>query len=655
MMTRSVGQPYPGSRPFGEADFDLFFGRSEDAEKLVGLWRANRITLGIGSTGSGKTSLLLAGALPLAGYSRAQVLPPGRISYGTGYPIAALPDHNPYTLSLLRSWMPGEPVTRLVGLTVRGFVRRLAETHDGPILAAIDQAEDLFTGSGLRLIYRRDFLADLAAAVREEPRLHLLLMVRSSAAHELAVLGSGARFDVAPLSRESAVEAVTHPVELAGKMFAPGAADELLTDLLTSYVSVPGSAERCTVADNVSPALLQVVCAELWGSLPADVRVISSRDVRAYADVDRALTAYCGRIVAAVAEEHRLKASRLRSWLVGTFVISDRGTLGSAYQGLAGTAGMPNGVLRDLEDRHLLSSQRRGGLRQYQLLSERLIEPLKNAGAAQHWPVDPASYLRAAERALTLDDLEMAERHGEEILGAAGPGEFRLLAETHSLLGNLAYERGKPSDAEGHYREAARLFEAARDREAVARELAAVGQTLLAQGRIGDAVDELEAAVRRLPNDLVVQGELAWAHWWLGEAGTAEAIFNDILSIDAGNASALRGRGEILADIGRGREAMRDLSRTAQHDKPSTRAARGLALAELGDRGSAVKEIRAALAEAPRNGPVLLYAARAEALVGDHAAAADLAEQAINATDPPLPRHQHDAALKLAAPGNGGA
>ena len=270
-------------------------------------------------------------------------------------------------------------------------------------------------------------------------------------------------------------------------------------------------------------------------------------------------------------------------------------------------------------------------------------------------PVDPAGYLCAAERALTLGDLDLGEQYAAEVLGAAGPGDFRLRAETNSLLGNLAYERGKPSDAEGYYREAGRLFEAARDSGAAARQLAAVGQTLLAQGRVGDAVDELEAAVRRLPNDLVVQGELAWAHWQLGEAGAAEAIFNDILSVDAGNASALRGRGEILADIGRGREAMRDLSRTAPHDKPSTRAARGLALAELGDHGSAVKEIEAALAEAPRNGPVLLYAARAEALGGDQAAAAELAEQAINATDPPLPLHQHDAALKLAAPGEGDA
>ena len=654
MMTRNVSRPYPGSRPFTQADFDFFFGRSEDAEKLAVLWRANRLTLAIGPTGSGKTSLLRAGVLPLAGYGRAEVLAPGRIAYGSGYPVAALPEHNPYTLSLLRSWVPGEPVTRLVGLTVREFVRRQADRHEGPVLAAIDQAEDLAGGSGIRATHRRDFLDDLAETVREEPRLHLLLVIRASAADEFSrVLGDGARYSVLPLTFQGGVEAVTGPAERAGRPFAPGAAEELLADLLTSYISVAGGEEQRTVAERVQPELLQVVCEHFWKALPPGLGVITSRDVRVHADADQALTKHCARIIAAVADEHRLKPARLLSWLTTAFV-TGHGTRETVYEGLADTAGMPNAVLRDLEDRHVLASQRRAGSRSYELLSERLIEPLRHAAVDRPPPVDLAGYLRAGERALTSGDLDLAERYAEEILSTASPGDFRLRAETCSLLGNLAYERGKPSDAEGYYREAGSFFEAARDSGAAAREIAAVGQTLLAQGRVGDAVDELEAAVRRLPNDLVVQGELAWAHWQLGEAGAAEAIFNDILSVDAGNASALRGRGEILADGGRGREAMRDLSRTTPHDKPSTRAARGLALAETGDYRGAVKEIEAALAEAPRNGPVLLYAARTEALVGDQAAAADLADQAINATDPPLPLHQQDAALKLIGPSEDG-
>jgi tetratricopeptide (TPR) repeat protein len=653
MMTRSVVRPYPGSRPFAEADFDHFFGRSKETETLSSLWLANRLTFAIGPTGIGKTSLLLAGVLPLVRCSRAEVLPPGRISYGAGYPVAALPEHNPFTLSLLRSWIPGERVTRLAGLTVRDFVRREAVRHEGPILAAIDQAEDLLAvDSGLRGMYWREFLEDLAGAVREEPRLHLLLMVRGSAVDEFSrILGNGVRHDVAPLDFKSALKAVTGPAEQAGRTFAPGAAEELVTDLLTSYAGGEGGGGRSEEPDSIQPALLQVVCTQLWESLPADTSVVTSRDVRAFADADPALTDYCGRIVTAVADGHYLKARRLHSWLIDTFV-TERGTRGAAYEGVADTAGMPNAVVRDLEDRHLLSSERRDGLRWYKLLDERLIEPLRRATVDRPSSADPAGNLQAAERALTLGDLDLAARHGEEILLTSPPDAFGLRAEANSLLGNVAHECGKPAEAEGYYRQAAELFEAVQDAGAVAHECAAVGQTLLAQGRVSDAVNELVVAVHRLPNDNVLRAELAWAHWQCGEARAAEAIFSDILAEDAGNASALRGRGEILADIGKGREAMRDLNRTTPHDKPSTRAARGLALAELGDRDGAVKEIEGALAEAPRNGPVLLYAARAAELGGNRAVAAERAKQAIKATDPPLPLHQHDKALKLAGPGN---
>jgi tetratricopeptide (TPR) repeat protein len=646
-MTRSVGRPYPGIRPFAHTDIDRFFGRSADATALAELWQANRLTIAVGATGSGKTSLLQAGVLPLVQGGRAEALPPGRISYGSTYPAAALPQHNPYTLALLRSWSPGEAATRLVGLTVREFVRRRAERHDGPILAVIDQAEELLADPSLRRLHRRGLLNDLAETVREESSLHLLLLLREPALEDFSrALGAGARYSVTPLSYEKALEAVKRPVKGADRKFEAGAAEELVTDLLTSYIVTADGKQQCVVTECVQPAFLQVVCVRLWESLPEDLKVITLRDVRARGNADSALAAHCSRTIAAVADEHDLPATRLRSWMIRTFV-TELGTRGTAYEGMTDTAGMPNAVLRALEDRHLLSSQRRSGSRWYELLSERLIEPLRHAAEEQPPLVEPTGYLLAAERALTLGELDLAERYAEETLRTSPDGDFRLRAEAESLLGNLAHERGKPAEAEARYRVAAKLFEAVRDTGAVARQLAAVGQMLLAQGRLTDSVDELRAAVERLPNDLVVQAELGWALWQLGQTRAAEAVFTGILAVDAGNADALRGRGEILADLGEAREAMRDLGDTTSRDRPATRAARGLALAELGDHRAAARDIEAALAKAPRNGSVLLYAARAEALGGDQAAAAELAEHAINATDPPLPLHQREAALQL--------
>jgi len=121
-----------------------------------------------------------------------------------------------------------------------------------------------------------------------------------------------------------------------------------------------------------------------------------------------------------------------------------------------------------------------------------------------------------------------------------------------------------------------------------------------------------------------------------------------LLRGDAGNSVALRARGEILADLGEARQAISDLDRVTLEERPSSRAARGLALARLGDQANANAEVDNAVAEAPRNGAVLLYAARAKFLSGNEHTAEDLARRAVDATDPALSPYHREVALRLA-------
>jgi tetratricopeptide (TPR) repeat protein len=651
----AMGKPYPGARPFQQADHDRFFGRTAQADALAELWRANRLTVAVGAAASGKTSLLNAGVFPLIANERADVLLPGSLSYGGTFPFAALPEHNPYTLALLRSWSPDERVTRLVGRTVRDFIRSRAERHGGGVLAAIDQVEEVAVASGSRLKNRRLFFAELAQAIKEEPRLHVLLVVREEAASLVSdAVGPGARHQVPALTAQEAVEAVTGPVAGELRSYDDGVAEAIVSDLQTSRLTPLGGGEHYVVDDHVEPAVLQVVCARLWDALPADTKLITRREMRRYGDVDAALASHYGRIIAAVAEDHDLPVTRLRSWLQGTF-ITELGTRGTAYEGATATAGMPNAVALALEDRHLLTAERRSGARWYELLSDRLIEPLRQTADERPPSTDPAGYLRAAGRALALGDLDLAERYAQETVRGSPDTDLRLLAEVSSLLGNLARERGKPKEAEDRYRKAASLYEAVRDTEAVARQLAAVGQTLIAQGEFISAVGELRSALERMPSDLIVQTELAMALWHLGEGRGAVAVLTAVLENDGGNVAALQARGEILADLGEARDALLDLDRVASHPRPLTRAARGLALAELGDFPAAEREIDDAVTDAPRNGPVLWYAARVCALGGDNAEAAELARQAVDATDPVLSPPHHEAARRLISQEQAGA
>lgn len=647
-MNRYPRVPYLGTRPFGQSDQDRFFGRSDDAAELAGLWLANSLTFAIGPVASGKTSLLNAGVLPRVTEESVKVLPLGRVCYGETFPFAALPQHNPYTLALLRSWSPQESATRLVGLTVRGFIQAHAQRNGGTILAAIDQVEDLLGDPGPRRAHSQRFLGELADTLRHEPRLHLLLVGRDEAVGFISkILGSGVRHDVLALTVAGAVEAATGPLARTERSFTDEAAQKLITDLRTRRMPSIDDAERYDAEDRVQPSLLQVVCASLWDSLPPHVDRITGREVRLYGDVDRALSVHCGQVIASVANDYELPPATLRSWLLNTFV-TEYGTRGTAYEGVTTTAKMPNAVARALVDRHLLTVKLQSGMRLYELLAERLVKPLHQARDEPPLESQATTYLSAAEKALALGELDIAEQYAKATLRASSDTDLLLRAEVESLLGNVESERDSPHRAEEHYRGAAHLFEILRDSAAVATQLAATGQTLLAQERPENAVDEFRAAVDRMPNDPVMQSDLSAALWHIGDGRAAVALLTRVLRIDGANPLALRARGEILADLGDARDAMLDLDRVALQEHPATRAARGLALTILGDRTGADREIRDAIAEAPRNGPVLLWAARARQLSGDEAYAEELARRAVDASDPALPPYHREVALRLA-------
>lgn len=657
-----IRQPYPGARPFGPAERDLFFGRSQDTRVLAEWWHDNRLTYLVGPAGRGKTSLLRAALLPLLAEEKNDVLPVGQFSVGVTFPSSALPDHNPYSLALLRTWSSGEPDTQLAGLTIREFIERRPGT--GSVFAAIDPVDELPAGASpfsneRRAQFRDQFLTELAAALEAHPRLHLLVAGREQAVAGVARrLGNGLPYKILPLTWQAAVEAVCGPMARIGRNIADGAAERLITDVVERYCAIEG----------IEPAILQLACAHLWDALPGGANPLTARHVRAYANVEQALADRARAVISEVADDHDLPARRLSAWLRNTF-ITELGTPDKQYQGPGGTGEMPNGVTRGFEDGHLLTLSFEAGAWWYRLLSDRLIEPIRQIADAER---DHAAmtrerrsgYLRAAERALAAGKLDLArrcamefERYAQDLLDASGEPValprakvYDLLGKTYSLLGNLAYESEKPQEAAERYKEAKEQYAAAGDNHAVGYQLAAIGRILQEQGNAAEAVTELDAAVSRIPNDPVLRVAYAMALWQLGESRAAVAQLNSALAMDGASNAALQARGEILAELGQAREAIRDLDRYSIMVQPTARAAHALALARLGESRAARKEIEDALALAERNGRVLLYAARAFALMGDKDAAQEHARQATLATDPPLSAAQREAARKLANP-----
>ena len=509
-MTRSADRAYPGPRPFERADSGRFFGRTAEAAYLGQQWLENPVTFLSGPAGIGKTSLLTAGVLPLVEGGNVSLLPVGCLSRGTRSPVAALRAHNPFTLALLRSWSGADTATDMAGVTVDDFVRQYAERRDQSvsILAAVDQADDLFAGTPESQRNGRRFLDELAAALREQPTLHLLVSIREDTLPRVAeVIGEGVRFQLGALGIDEACQAA----EGAG-LFEPSAAGELVRRIRTSRVITANGQDRIVVSDDVEPALLQVTCARLRESLRADgYSAITIRELRRRGDVDAALAGYCSETIAAVAAAHEIPVAWLRFWLIDTF-ITEVGDRESAPEEPTGIAGKPRTVARALEDRYLLRVQAGPPPRprRYELLSDRLIEPIRHAADEDSPPADPGEYLAAAERALVTGELGLVEGYAAKVLSDAPETALRWHAEARSLLGNVRYERGQFDQAEEEYRAAATLFEAVGDRAAVVRSLAAIGRTLSDRGRLTDALTHLHAALSRDSADATIQFELRW-------------------------------------------------------------------------------------------------------------------------------------------------
>ncbi|WP_214104555.1 tetratricopeptide repeat protein [Acrocarpospora catenulata] len=674
-MIPSTYEPYVGLRAFRTEESDKFFGREQEAYELSDLWQSNRMTVLHAPSGTGKTSLIQAGVLPLIEPYKADALPIGRVSHGTSFPTPALPEHNPHVFALLSSWAPQEAPMRLARMTVRDFLRRRHARYDpygdpALVLIAIDQAEELFLDTFERHPYCEWLIDQLVEALDDDPNLRLLFSIREDRlsdllAHELKLAGvDREHFRLAPLSCAAAVRAVEGPLEGTFRSFAGGVADQLVQDLRMVDMSAAAMAPDGTppLLETVDPVRLQVACATLWHSLPADVTLITSAHVRRFALTDSSLTEFGDGVVARVAEKHAYPggAAALKRWLRGSFV-DQYGNRRRVYQGQTLTAGVPNAVVTALVDRNVLRVERAADEYWCELSHDRLVDWLLRVRRRTAPVAEPTAqdHLHRAELALAEGNLDLAREEAEQA-AAAGVDDLQLSAEIESLLGNIAYKQNDFQRAIDHYLRAAELFTGLGGAtEAVGRLLAAIGRILMYQGQPDQAVTELRAALNRVGGgDVSIVTQLSWALWYGGEKVRAKELLDGLLHQEGNVVEALRARGEILADLNESEAALRDLDLIRPLQHPSARAARALALAQLGRRAEAELEIAEALAEGPDHGTVLCYAARLRHLLdkgtadketaGEETAAAVLARRALTAPPPPLPAHLRKEAEKLA-------
>ena len=246
----SVDHPFPGLRPFETAESLLFFGREEHTQDLLRRLGDGRFLAVVGTSGSGKSSLVRAGLLPavyrgdLVGSTthwRIAVMRPGtapleNLCAALADKDALGPDDSGSRLELLQS--------SSLGLVE---VVRDAKLEPGEsLLIVADQFEELFryrrqaaTGNDpAEAVSKASLFVSLLlqAAERFDCPVYVVLTMRSDFLGECSQFSglpealSRSQYLIPRLSREQRQQAIERPLHLAGIGITQPLIQQLLND-----------------------------------------------------------------------------------------------------------------------------------------------------------------------------------------------------------------------------------------------------------------------------------------------------------------------------------------------------------------------------------------------------------------------------------------
>ena len=250
----SAERPFTGLRAFGYADHAYFFGRREQTYALYRLTAFGLIAV-IGSSGSGKSSLVRAGLYPLLLESdEAQRWAVATMTPGD-HPIANL------ARAVVELGAPGataadrairrDRVEHLLRTSSSGLADALDETPElagQNILIVVDQFEEIFRyaavdseSNPLKSSLWRDeaawFVQLLLQLYRRRNTAHALITMRSDFIGDCAQFAglseavSATQFLVPAMARSDREQAIRKPIEKAGASIDPLLVEQLLNDI----------------------------------------------------------------------------------------------------------------------------------------------------------------------------------------------------------------------------------------------------------------------------------------------------------------------------------------------------------------------------------------------------------------------------------------
>jgi energy-coupling factor transporter ATP-binding protein EcfA2 len=240
--------PFPGLRPFIQEEDYLFFGREEQTIELLQRLGSHRFVAVVGTSGSGKSSLVRCGLL-------SQLLGGKMLEAGAAWKIAVThPGGNPLAL-LTDALLEADLYDREQEHARENLLATLSRSHFGLVeavrqadlgestnfLLVVDQFEKIFRfhEAGQTQQEAADEFVSLLleAAAQKEVPIYVVLTMRSDFIGEcgqfegLAEMVNRGEFLIPRLNREQFKRIIEGQIKVAGGQIAPRLLQRLLNDL----------------------------------------------------------------------------------------------------------------------------------------------------------------------------------------------------------------------------------------------------------------------------------------------------------------------------------------------------------------------------------------------------------------------------------------
>ncbi|MEV6759265.1 trypsin-like peptidase domain-containing protein [Streptomyces sp. NPDC051105] len=301
--------PYRELEPFTAEHARWFQGRKDAVRQVVAnLAGQRRLTLLLGPSGSGKSSLVQAGVL--------QALAAGELPGSDRWlPVIARPRQN-LLAEIERAGLPGA-ITQGIAAAVS---RRLsAENGYERVLLVVDQFEELFTQPGHG--QRQDGLSaveQITAAVASAVGLSVILVMRDDFYPQLAARVPKLLETAMPgllnvpgtLSQQDLYDIITLPAQDVGLRSQPGLAEQIVTDVLAI---TPEAAAARQAPVTVLP-LLELTLSQLWSRRQDGY--LTHEAYRRIGAVSGSLTTWCDSALNRLPPEQHPIARRILTSLV---------------------------------------------------------------------------------------------------------------------------------------------------------------------------------------------------------------------------------------------------------------------------------------------------------------------------------------------------